>query len=257
MASGTADRQAGLLRRRIDLLERIGRCGSISGAARSVKLSYKAAWQALDAMNNLSAQPLVKRTTGGSGGGGTVLTAAGRRLVAAARAADEEYRVFLRRLGRSSRELGAVWGWMRRLAMKTSARNQFLGRVSRVRRGAVNAEVELRLKGQDRLTAIITKGSLDDLGLKVGQDAIALVKAQWVMLAADSKELQVSARNKFRGTAERVARGAVNTEVVLRLAGGDRLAAIVTVESERALKIKAGTKLWAFFKASSPILAVE
>jgi molybdate transport system regulatory protein len=251
------DRQAGLLHRRMDLLAEIGRTGSISKAAHVVGLSYKAAWQALEAMNNLSETPLVERKTGGRGGGGTALTQAGRRLVESARKADAEYRIFLRRLGHDSGSLGAVWGWMRRLSMKTSARNQFFGKVARVRTGAVNSEVELALKGRDRVTAIITNESVSYLGLRKGCEAIALVKAPWVLLAADSPELRVSARNRFRGVVDRVHPGAVNTEVVLRIPGGDVLTAIVTRESQRSLGIKPGKKLWAFFKASSVILAVQ
>jgi len=251
------DRQAGIFHRRVELLAEIGRTGSITRAARAVGLSYKAAWQALEAMDNLSEAPLVEHKVGGRGGGGTVLTAAGRRLVEAALRADSEYRVFLRRLGRDSRGLGAVWGWMRRLSMKTSARNQFFGKVAAIKRGAVNSEVELALKGSDRLAAIITNGSLDGLGLRKGMEAVALVKASWVLLAADAPSLKVSARNRFRGTVERVSSGAVNTEVVLRIPGGDLLTAMVTRESERSLKVKPGTKLWGFFKASSVILAVQ
>ena len=56
---------------RIKLLEAIALHGSISQAAKTVPLSYKAAWDAIDAMNNLAPEPLVIRTTGGKHGGGT------------------------------------------------------------------------------------------------------------------------------------------------------------------------------------------
>ena len=58
---------------RIRLLEAIDKHGSISQAAKAVPLSYKAAWDAIDAMNNLADQPLVVRSTGGKNGGGTLL----------------------------------------------------------------------------------------------------------------------------------------------------------------------------------------
>ena len=50
---------------RIRLLEAIEKHGSISQAAKAVPISYKAAWDAIDAMNNLADQPLVVRSTGG------------------------------------------------------------------------------------------------------------------------------------------------------------------------------------------------
>ena len=80
---------------RIRLLEAIERHGSISQAAKAVPLSYKAAWDAVDAMNNLADQPLVVRSTGGKHGGGTLLTDHGRKVVALYRALETEYQAAL------------------------------------------------------------------------------------------------------------------------------------------------------------------
>src|SRR5512144_269203 len=55
---------------RIALLEAIDRQGSITRAARAVGVSYKTAWDAVDAMNNVAGSPLVSRSVGGRGGGG-------------------------------------------------------------------------------------------------------------------------------------------------------------------------------------------
>lgn len=55
----------------LELLERIDASGSISNAASTMGMSYKAAWQAVERMNNLSEHPLVERQTGGRHGGGT------------------------------------------------------------------------------------------------------------------------------------------------------------------------------------------
>ena len=54
--------------KRIRLLEAIVAHGSLNRAAKAVPLSYKAAWDALDSMNNLAETPLVVRTTGGRHG---------------------------------------------------------------------------------------------------------------------------------------------------------------------------------------------
>ena len=59
---------------RIRLLEAIDLHGSISQAAKAVPISYKAAWDAVDAMNNLADQPLVVRPAGGTDGGAARLT---------------------------------------------------------------------------------------------------------------------------------------------------------------------------------------
>ncbi|MDX1296047.1 MAG: LysR family transcriptional regulator, partial [Sulfurimonadaceae bacterium] len=67
---------------RIELLEQIMLHGSITKAAKAMKMSYKAAWDSVDAMNTLAPQPLVERITGGKGGGGTVVTAYAKELIA-------------------------------------------------------------------------------------------------------------------------------------------------------------------------------
>jgi len=66
---------------RVILLERIRDYGSISAAARTMKMSYRHAWQLVDSMNRQAPQPLVEKGAGGKGGGGTRLTPAGERAI--------------------------------------------------------------------------------------------------------------------------------------------------------------------------------
>lgn len=66
---------------RATLLERIDQLGSISAAARSMKLAYRNAWLWVEAMNRLGPAPLVVKSTGGARGGYARLTEAGRRIV--------------------------------------------------------------------------------------------------------------------------------------------------------------------------------
>ena len=140
------------------------------------------------------------------------------------------------------------------LMLKTSARNQYEGTVHAIQRGAVNREVILDLDGDDRLTAIITNRSVDDLGLREGGSAIALVKSSFVVLAAPG--VRTSARNALSGTVLSCCGGAVNAEVELQLAGGRRLAATITNESVRELGVREGMPVVALIKASHVILAV-
>jgi len=65
----------------IELLRKLDQTGSINSAAKAVGLSYKSAWQKLEALNNIVPYPLLNKQTGGSGGGGTVLTDEGRQLL--------------------------------------------------------------------------------------------------------------------------------------------------------------------------------
>ena len=70
---------------RLALLEALQERGSISAAARSLGVSYRAAWRWIDAMNQAAGQPLVTTATGGRGGGGAQLTPAGEAVIEAAR----------------------------------------------------------------------------------------------------------------------------------------------------------------------------
>lgn len=68
--------------------------------------------------------------------------------------------------------------------MKLSARNQLKGRVTAIKEGAVEAQVTLDIGGQS-LTAVVTMDAIADLGLAVGSEAVALIKADHVMLATE------------------------------------------------------------------------
>ncbi|VWB64407.1 putative molybdenum transport protein [Burkholderia arboris] len=241
---------------RIALLAAIGDTGSITRAAKAVGLSYKAAWDAVDTMNNLAGEPLVARSTGGKGGGGTTLTPRATSLIAAFRTIEREHRRFIEAASAAVAGFDVDWALIGRIGMKTSARNQLFGKVASIVRGTVNDEVTLVLPGGQAVVAVLTHESADALGLQEGADACALVKASWVVLAVDDADLKVSARNQLRGSVEAVAAGAVNSEVTLALDGGGTLTAVVTNDSVQALQLDAGRRAIALFKASSVILAV-
>jgi molybdate transport system regulatory protein len=66
---------------RVVLLENIAEHGSISAAAKAMKMSYKHAWDLVDAMNRNARSPLVVKSTGGKGGGGAIVTEAGLKRI--------------------------------------------------------------------------------------------------------------------------------------------------------------------------------
>lgn len=68
---------------RIFLLKEIEKHGSISKAAKAMKMSYKKAWQLVNSMNEQAPELLVTPKTGGVGGGGSVLSEAGKRAIEA------------------------------------------------------------------------------------------------------------------------------------------------------------------------------
>ncbi len=245
---------------RIRLLEAIARHGSISQAAKAVPLSYKAAWDAIDAMNNLADQPLVVRSTGGKNGGGTQLTEHGRKTVALYRALEAEYQAALDRLTESMNDglagdFAQFRQLLRRMSMKTSARNQFAGQIVGLREGHVDFEVRLRLDADNELVAVITRDSAETLGLAIGMEISALVKSSSVLLLTD-RNLRTTARNHLWGEVTRIDDGPVNAEVTLALPGGRSVCAVVTHDSMEKLGLAVGQPACAVFKASAVILCL-
>ena len=246
--------------KRIRLLEAIDTQGSISQAAKAVPMSYKAAWDAVDDMNNLAPEPLVHRSTGGRHGGGTELTAFARRLIAFYRALEQESQAALAKLTGNLSHDGAadVADFrlvLRRLSMKSSARNQFAGPVVALKAGVVDTEVTIRLAPELHLTAVVTGESAENLGLAVGGDVLAFVKASSVMLLTQGEGERISARNRLRGTITHVHTGPVNSEVTVELPGGRHvITSVITDDSVRRLELAVGQPVTAVFKASSVFL---
>ncbi len=69
--------------------------------------------------------------------------------------------------------------------MRISARNQLQGKVKSITPGAVNTEVVIELPGGTEVVSIITKNSADTLGLAIGKQVYAVVKASSVMIAVE------------------------------------------------------------------------
>ena len=242
--------------RRVALLAKIAEVGSITQAAKEVGFSYRGAWNAIEDMGNLAGEPLLERMVGGKGGGFTRLTPRGEKLVHNFALIEQEHARFVDRLNRKAEGLTEDYSLMESIAMKTSARNQFAGTVHAVRGGAINDEVELEVIGGLHIVATVTHESCQDLGLKPGAKAFALIKASSIVLMTEAGDVKLSARNQLAGTVTRLVPGAVNTEVVLALLGGGSVAAIITNESAKTLGLAQGGAATAIFKASSVIVGV-
>lgn len=140
--------------------------------------------------------------------------------------------------------------------MKISARNVFEGTITALVDGKVNAEVEVTTPGGDRIVAIVTEGSVAALGLAVGKPAIAYVKAPWVMVLAGDGGVKFSARNQLAGVVDSVQKGAVNSDIAIKLTGGSLVHAVITNEAVMELGLKPGVPACALIKASHVVLGV-
>ena len=242
---------------RIALLEKIDELGSITKAAKALGISYKNAWESVNLINNMAGKPLVDRLTGGKGGGGTSLTTEGKKIVVQFKTIHEEHRKFLDNLEGRLGNTEGLYQFLRRISMKVSARNTFAGTVTAITQGAVNAEVILELKGGIPLTAVVTNGAIDNLGLKKGMEAYAIIKASSVIIGTDLHDAKVSARNVFCGTIAKIVEGPVNTEIDVEIGGGNTVSAVITHDSSTRLELKVGGHACALFKASSVIIGVS
>jgi len=140
--------------------------------------------------------------------------------------------------------------------MKVSARNVLLGTVSRITKGAVNAEVDLTLKGGTQIAATITLASIDTLDLAVGKEAYAIIKASSVIVGTDLHDAKVSARNVMCGTIVKLVEGPVNAEVDIEIGGGNTICSVITHDSAVKLRLQTGAHACALIKASSVIIGV-
>lgn len=138
--------------------------------------------------------------------------------------------------------------------METSARNTFHGTVASLEPGAVNALVAIDIGAGERIVASITRDSAERLALAEGKAATALVKATSVIVTT-ARDNPTSARNFLSGTVREVTRGAVNSVVVLDVAGGQALTATITNDSVDRLGLEAGGSAAGLVKASSVIVA--
>ena len=140
--------------------------------------------------------------------------------------------------------------------MNTSARNVFPGKVVAIRSGEVMDEIELAVEGGQTIIAANTRASTQKLGLKAGVEAMALIKAPFVLLLTDAEDYLLSTRNQFAGTVRAVTSGPVNAEVQVDIPGGLGITAVVTTESVKKLGLAPGKAVTAIVKAIHVILAV-
>ena len=237
------------------LLQALERTGSINSAAQSLGMQYKSAWQKLDQINNLLPYPLVVKRTGGSGGGGSVLTEEGKKLLGRIDMLQKEFARFMQFFGDNPQEAMETLKTLRRIEMKLSARNVWLGKVVSIDQGVVNSVINLQLKGGDTISSVITDNSTKRLELAPGKEVMAIVKASSVLLGNDIDPQKISARNILTGVISTLVPGAVNDEVTIDLPGGSTVTSIITSASVKRLGLAVGHEISAIVKASDVLLA--
>ncbi|AGZ37467.1 molybdenum-dependent transcriptional regulator [Pseudomonas sp. SWI6] len=236
---------------RIALLQHIAEQGSITRAAKAAGISYKAAWDAIDELNNLASRPLVERSTGGRGGGGARLSAEGERVLRLYQRLQALQAQFL-----EAAEDSGDLDLLGRLMLRTSARNQLQGQVSGLRREGRHDRVSLALGGGLEIEALITHDSTDRLELTLGTTVVALLKAGWVQLLGDEDKVEVGS-NCLTAVVEDVLTDEQGPcEVRLALGNGQTLCAFAQAQWLARQKVTTGNRVRVQFKPSHVLLGV-
>ena len=235
--------------KRLEILQLVGRHGSISQAARSAGVSYKAAWQAIHTLTNLAGEPLVDSSVGGAGGGGARLTPAGERLLAAADQLQAARRGVLARV--NSADSAALAG------PRTSMRNHLRATVERLESDGARdpmVRVVLALAGGGQLASLITRESAELLGLAVGLPLLALTKATAVRVALAPPGAAAPTEREYAlpGRVSRRSRGAHSDELTLQLAGGQQLVGF----AEQPHRLRVGSPAIAWVDERVVVLAL-
>ena len=144
----------------------------------------------------------------------------------------------------------------REASRKSSARNTFFGKITSIRQGDIQARITLITGSGHTVSTVITNDSLERLGLAPGVLIAAEVKAPWVVLYHGEKEPACSAENRFSGVVERVTRGRISTEYVVRTATGLELCALAATRSGRR-RFEQGERVWAVFSCFAVVLKAD
>lgn len=206
---------------RIALLQHIAEQGSITRAAKSAGLSYKAAWDAIDELNNLAQKPLVERSVGGKGGGGAKLSSEGERVLRLYQKLQTLQAQVL-----EAAEDASDLDLLGRLMLRTSARNQLHGKVVAIEAQGRNDLIRLELAEGLILDAQITHDSTLRLELETGTEVVALIKAGWLDLLA-IEDAASPGLNNLTGTLEEILDSEDGpSEVRISLPNGQTLCAL-------------------------------
>ncbi|PQZ85056.1 MULTISPECIES: TOBE domain-containing protein [Pseudomonas] len=234
---------------RIALLGHIAEQGSITRAAKSAGLSYKAAWDAIDELNNLAQKPLVERSVGGKGGGGARLTVEGERVL---RLYHRLQVLQAEVLG--SDEAASDFNLLGRLMLRTSARNQLHGQVIAIDSHGRNDLIRLQLAGGLNLEAQITHDSTQRLELEAGVEVVALIKAGWLDVLG-AEQAATPGHNCMSGTIDAILQADDGpSEVRIALPSGQVLCALAPPDALKALGAAEGKPIRVQFAPSNVLL---
>ena len=223
--------------KRIRLLKAIQQTGSINQAAKNANVSYKSAWDHLEAMNAVSPKPLLARNTGGKNGGGTQLTSYAERLLQLydllAKTQEKAFQV----LQDENIPLDSILTATATFAPQSSARNQFFGKVVALQHNNGCCNVSIKIANFPvNLTAYVTPKSAARLQLSLGKEVMLMIKAPWINIHT------ILPQNKINLFQAKIKQIISEDEIIEMALIADRTECFATIKSNTQFAI--GQEIW-------------
>lgn len=180
---------------RITLLEHIANYGSISKAAKTMKMSYKAAWDSVNIMNELADKPLVVRISGGKGGGGTQLTDYAYQLIEAYKQLEYSHHQYLQQLEQQYQHHF-------NFSPSSLPTNQYTAQIEKIEHCCTLSHIFLQCADNIMMQVLVsnTVSSIQDL--QCGHTVKVAVDPYTVKLVSTPVTEQYSMANQFNATVE-------------------------------------------------------
>jgi molybdate transport system regulatory protein len=236
---------------RVELLHKIEKTGSINAAAKEMKMSYKAAWERINGMNELADEPLIQRKIGGSGGGGTTLTPYAYELIKTYERLGELHRQFIDRFAEAGDDPERLARILSRTFLTTSARNQIPSKISKIDYSGLHAHIEMPLSKESSLVSSITTKSAQNMGLTIGSEIYAIIKSSDISIV-NTLPKTCEELNVLEGTIKLIEISDDFIEVTLGLSNNINLVAFLDNTTANSLKV--GAQAYALIHTNNIII---
>lgn len=236
---------------RIELLENIEKIGSINAAAKEMKMSYKAAWERINSMNELADEEIIQRKVGGKGGGGTTLTPYAHELIKTYKRLNELHRQFIDRFSEAGDNPEHLAKILNRTFLTTSARNQILSTITEINSNQLNATIKMELTGGGTLYSTITSKSVANMNLGVNSSIYAIIKSSDITIVNEPPK-QSENLNVLEGTIKLIEISDESIEVSFAINEHTTLIALINKKNIDSLKI--GSRAYAIIDPNHIII---
>jgi molybdate transport system regulatory protein len=228
-------------RGRVELLQNIQIHGSITKAAKAMKMSYKAAWDSIDIMNKLSNKPVVTKVTGGKGGGGTVITAHAKELMHTFEEIASLNKKYFEILSNSFNEQvedeiadEPVFSRLQGTLISKNNINE-------------NYEISIKLPSNQIITSIESKKFVEEKALNLDDEINFLIETNNIVLTKEPQDS--SARNLLYGKVLKINDDGINANISMDCGEEDIIHAKITSSSCKKLNLQVEETIYAQFKA--------